>query len=210
MCIESGFLIVKTFPALYKELVGRYGLRRDVYGLPRIDRDPQDCKIRYHGMDRDTLWPFDDGDLLAEIRMAELQEEGKCDETGFLYDPWDVQDVLDFLDEKQVNYEVIWTKIASSFSVPPNNYISIGYEPSIFDSVEHCSASCDCMLFPRYHGTDEEGTLFLEHFQKLNVYGVYNSPDEAAAFLEYYLSFDWTERGEFEIAEVYVSQNASW
>ena len=61
------------------------------------------------------------------------------------------------------------------------------------------------MLIPRWHGTDEEGTLFLKYFKQLNSFGLFNSIENAKEFLEYYLSFDWTERGEFYITEVFLN-----
>ncbi len=201
MDIESGFLIVKTFPKLYRDYVGRYELSKDIYALPRIDKGPEDYRIQYRGLDRDALDPYAKSEMLAEIRMAELERNGRC-EDGFLFDPKEVQDVIDFLDNSK-EYEVIWARTIQSKLVPPNGYHSIGYEPSYFNS-DHFSASCDCMLFPRWHGTDQEGTLFTEHFQKLNRYGMFSSPEEASNFLRYYLSFDWTETGEYEIAEVFV------
>ncbi len=60
------------------------------------------------------------------------------------------------------------------------------------------------MLIPRWHGTDEEGTLFLDHFSKLNRHGLFPTAQEAETFLKYYLSFDWTETGDYEIAEVFL------
>jgi hypothetical protein len=64
-----------------------------------------------------------------------------------------------------------------------------------------CGAST---CFPRWHGTDPEGVLFREHFERLNRHGLFESAQEASAFLAFYLSFDWTETGEYEIAEVWA------
>ncbi len=201
MSIKSGFLIVKTFPKLYQDYVERYGLYRDVYAIPSIDKGPEDHGIQYRGLDRDALDPYENSETLAEIRMAELERAERC-EDGFLFDPKDIQDVLEFLDNRW-EFEVIWTRTVQSKSAPPKGYHSIGYEPSYFTG-DHFSASCDCMLFPRWHGTDEEGILFMGHFQKLNQHGMFNSQEEASDFLNYYLSFDWTETGEYEIAEVFL------
>jgi len=74
---------------------------------------------------------------------------------------------------------------------------------------DHFSASCDCLCFPRWHGTDPEGLLFREHFSRLNRDGLFRSAQEARAFLRYYLSFDWTETGEYEIAEVWAPAASS-
>ena len=63
------------------------------------------------------------------------------------------------------------------------------------------------MLIPRWDGTDREGTLFKEYLDKLNRYGLFETYDIAKAFLDFYLSFDWTETGEYEIAEVFIKIN---
>jgi len=39
---------------------------------------------------------------------------------------------------------------------------------------------------------------------RLNRDGLFQSAAEASAFLTYYLSFDWTETGDYEIAEVWA------
>ena len=59
------------------------------------------------------------------------------------------------------------------------------------------------MCFPRWHGTDPEGALFLSYFQRLNAKGLFDEPDVASAFLSFYLSFEWTEKGDYYIAEVW-------
>ena len=55
----------------------------------------------------------------------------------------------------------------------------------------------------RWHGCDEEGTLFLEDFNKLNENGLFDHWQDAYDYLVKYLSEDWTERGTFGIYEVY-------
>ena len=64
------------------------------------------------------------------------------------------------------------------------------------------------MLFPRWHGSDPEGTLFRDHFEKLNSFGLFYNRNDAREFLKYYLSFDWTETGEYYITEVALLKNA--
>jgi hypothetical protein len=59
------------------------------------------------------------------------------------------------------------------------------------------------MMFPRWHGTDKEGILFLEYFKKLKIDGMFENSNTAKEFLNYYLSFTWTETGKYEIVEVF-------
>ena len=201
MKIEAGYLIVKTFSRLYRDYAPRYKLTRDFYALPRIDRGPTSLSIQYRGLDRDALDPYTNSDDLAEIRMAELEKIGGC-EDGFLFSDETLRDVLS-LAQSPLDCEVIWTNVASSRIQAPAGFVSAGFDPTYFEG-DHFSASCDCMLIPRWHGTDKNGTQFLEYFRQLNRFGLFSSPDAAQAFLDFYLSLDWTETGEYAIAEVFL------
>lgn len=202
MEIEAGYLVVKTFPKLYQDYVQRYELSKPFYALPRVDLCPTDYEIQYRGVDRDVLDAYADSDDLAEIRMLELEKENKC-EDGFLFTQAEVDDVISYLADSE-GYEIIWTRIAQSNHKPPDGFDSIGFEPTYFVG-DHFSASCDCMLIPRWHGTDREGTLFKDYFDKLNRHGLFETQDIAKSFLDFYLSFDWTETGDYEIAEVFIN-----
>ena len=147
---------------------------------------------------------YRDSDNLAEIYMAELAEKDVCKD-GFLLSENELSTVFSFISTPK-DYEIIWVRLAGSPAIPPLGFQSIGFEPSYFIG-DHFSASCDCMLFPRWHGTDKEGTLFLGYFNRLNTHGLFESTDDASAFLDYYLSFDWTERGDFEIVEIFIDVN---
>ena len=204
MTIQAGFLIVKTFEQLYQDYVQRYQLSQSVYAIPRVDLQPNDYKIQYRGIDRDALDPYENSDNLAEIRMDELVIEHKCEE-GFLFSFEIIHDVLSYI-ENIKQYEVVWTRIANSDHLPPKSFISIGFEPSYFTS-DHFSALCDCMLIPRWHGTDKEGTLFQNYYRQLNPYGLFDTAFAAKDFLNFYLSFDWTETGNYEIAEVFIDKS---
>jgi hypothetical protein len=211
--VTSGFLIVLTYPSLYERYVGRYNTEKDVYAIPRIDKPSESSRVRYRGLDRDALDPLSPDTerhfirigkpyLLAEIRLWELESSG-LSEDGFVFSLADALEVQSWLGEHASNYEIIWARIADSHEVVPDGFVSAGYEPTYFTS-DHFSASCDCMLFPRWHGTDGEGSLFRDYFQRLNPHGLFDTPEEARAFLNYYLSFDWTETGEYHIAEVFL------
>jgi hypothetical protein len=116
-----------------------------------------------------------------------------------------LDDVYSWLENEKHKYETIFVKIADIDCEVPKSFNSIGYEPSFFYT-DHFSASCDCMLLPRWHGTDEEGFVFLNYFRELNSCGLFNSIGIAKDFLDYYLSFDWTESGDFFITEVFLNE----
>jgi hypothetical protein len=202
--VEAGFLIVKAFPRLYAEHRDRYELRREVYAMPRLDREPEQCPIQYRGLDRDALDDWQDSEMDAELFLAMLEVDYRAVD-AMVFSQHDVDEAFSLLGPLQSGYEIIWSRVLGSEVTPPEGHSSIGFEGTYFVS-DHFSASCDCMLFPRWHGTDEEGTLFLSHFRQLNAYGLFPTPEAAQDFLTYYLSFDWTERGEFVIAEVFIRQ----
>jgi hypothetical protein len=207
--VESGFLIVKTFERLYRESAPRYELTHDIYALPRIDRTPDQYVIQYQGLDRDALGSlpslkaeWTSSRLLAETRMTELEDLGLSID-DFLFTEKDTKEVFDWLVQEESGYEIIWTRIAENQQIAPSGFVSIGFEPSYFTG-DHFAASCDCMLFPRWHGTDPEGQLFIPYFRQLNHYGLFDTVSAARSFLEYYLSFDWTEPGDYFVAEVFI------
>ena len=214
---KAGYLIVKTFVKLYHDYVGRDSVTHDWYAVPRIDRTPEEQRIQYKGIDRGALSPLpvnllkelprdrlDTETAEAEVRLAEL-EESRLSFDGFLFRLQEASEVYDLLGEAKRNYELIWCRLAGSgYPVPPS-FRSIGYEPSYFDS-DHFSASCDAMMFPRWHGTDEEGKLFASYFAQLNRHGLFGTAEQAKDFLKYYLSFDWTETGKYKIVEVFIER----
>src|SRR5436190_2316546 len=194
--MDAGFLIVKRFAVLYGEFASRSEFDRAIYALPLFGTGPERLSVAYNGLDRDPLSAYpNDPALAAEMRMAELESNGRC-EDSFLADQEGVVDVLAWCEgERPGVYEPVWARVAGGTAVPPAGYAKAGYEPSYFPN-GYFSAVCDCMCFPRWHGTDPEGVLFHEHFQRLNQYGLFRDSNHAAEFLKYYLSFDWIERGD--------------
>jgi hypothetical protein len=125
----------------------------------------------------------------------------------------DAQEILAWLDYEtpgaSKDLEITWTRLAGRSIQPPPNFRFIGYEPNYFAG-DWFSPISDCMCFPRWHGTDREGVLFSDWFSRLNTQGLFDTKEEAQNFLNYYLSFDWTERGDYRIAEVWVQAARSW
>jgi hypothetical protein len=214
--LEQGFLIVEKYEYLYEKYKERYKLTSDCYAMPRIDRSPHDYKIQYRGIDRDCLTPNDVNPRnLAEIRLSELESQKRFGHDDIFYD--EIYPILDFVDvnlldemyswleDDKSKFETIFIKKANIVCEIPRSFCSIGFEPSYFYK-DHFSASCDCMLIPRWHGTDEEGKLFLNYFKQLNSFGLFNSIEISKEFLEYYLSFNWTETGDYFITEVFLSE----
>jgi len=202
--VSAGFLVVKTYPVLYRQHCQEYGLTRDLYAVPRTDREPDESAIKYRGLDREALQSWKEGELEAESFLTQL-ESGKelRSADGFIFLLRDARETYSLLGDRQGEYEIIWSRVAGSEEAPPEGFQSLGFEATYFTG-DHFSPSCDCMMFPRWHGTDDEGTLFLQYFRQLNSFGMFNTIEQARAFVECYLSLDWTEHDEYEFAEVFV------
>jgi hypothetical protein len=204
--VTSGFLVVKRFEPLFREFTARSKLDRRIYALPVLGDEPSAAAVRYRGLDRDAIQAFAEGSL-AQIRLAELDPEDAGE--GFLATADQARDVLRWAEEESPGlYELAWARVAGSAAAPPAGFERLGFEPSYFTG-DHFSASCDCLCFPRWHGTDPEGLLFREHFGRLTRDGLFRSAEEARQFLAFYLSFDWTETGEYELAEVFAPAGSS-
>jgi len=187
-----------------------------IYGIPHKSRPSPDAAYRqYRGIDREPLdaLSFDDarqltGDgisceateataLLDEIELATGRED------GWVTDRHSIRRVWDALRNDQAKYEVIFAKESGDPSVPSKDATLLGCDAAYFP-MDCFSCICDALFFPKWHGTDPEGTLFLKHFDKLNRNGLFNSNEMALEYLQYYLSFDWTERASnFTSIEVY-------
>ena len=215
--ILSGFLVVKRFEALYRDFASTGRFDRAIYALPVGGTGPDRVAVQYRGLDRDAIRPWRDkpwGDKEAtspRIRMAELLR-AMLDDPAFTFDGQedflrnerDAHQVLKWAEEEAPgDYEISWARVAGAPDAPPSGYQLLGYEPTYFVS-DHFSPLCDCMCFPRWHGTDEEGSLFLDYFERLNPCGLFDDKQAAESFVAHYLSFDWTEQEDYLIAEVWA------
>jgi hypothetical protein len=200
---DHAFLIVKKFEVLYREFAAKPHFTWPFYALPLHGTDASRVSIRYRGLDRDSLSAYyQKPALAAEIRMYELEKLDRCD-NAFIFSETDLDEIFAWIEEECPGvYEPVWARVCGSSSRPPLVAIKLGCEPSYFPG-GYFSTICDCMCFPRWHGTDKEGTAFLDFFKQLNEYGLFVDPTIAENFLKHYLSFDWTERGDYTITEVW-------
>lgn len=199
--MESAYLVVTKFEVLYRRYAIDPRHADPVYAFPVYGTSSERLKVKYHGLDRDPLSSFWDAPALAaELRMHEFEECGRCDD-ALIFDESAMLDVLSWAQEELPGiYEPVWARSLGSKAEPPAGCRSIGFEPT----EGYFSTLCDCMCFSRWHGTDPGGVVLREHFAKLNRFGLFESPEAAAHFLAHYQSFEWTECGEFEIAEVFL------
>lgn len=213
---RAGFLIVKTFETLYRAFPHPTPPDVSLYSVPQSNIEPAALSEKYRGIDREPIEGFPLKSMAGLIRddpstfplderaaclaLHGLEEQGKADE-DFVFALHDARDIYSLLGEPD-KWEIIWAADTAARIQAPANVRLLGFEPTWFLG-DHFSASCDCMFFPRWHGTDREGTLFVDYYNRTNEHGLFRSAEEAAAFLQFYLSQDWTETGDYVIAEVY-------
>lgn len=222
--MKSGYLIVKTFERVFREYLKlcdfkKWPLRSDrgIYSIPWKGMPADDYEKRYRGVERDPLFSWDEKDeeifrgsgMVAEPEDAELEahlavgrfEKAQETDNDFIKSHEDAVSAFNLL-QTPVEREIIWIRDAESDSSGLPDYPLLGYDPS-YSGGDWFSAISDCMCFPRWHGTDTEGELFKKYHDNLNQYALFDTPEMAREFLEYYLSFDWTEHiGEYVITEV--------
>lgn len=204
----SGYLIVRSFDWMYQAFDRPAEMDQRVYSIPRRGVASNQCPKKYRGIGRNPLglWfpDLNDGsppppEPEASSFLLALDEANRS--AHDFIPMW--EDVKEARARLKVpsNWEVIWAaNCAAKVTAPPGSSL-LGYEPTWFTG-DHFSALSDCMCFPVWHGTDEQGELFAEHHERLNEHALFATQRDAEAFFEYYTSFDWTETGEYAIAEV--------
>jgi hypothetical protein len=189
------------------------GVRTDVrhYGWPVGGRP--DAR-RYRGIDRDWVSPVSgEHASLAENRLAEIQRDRYGDafddfvfrgDGGVIAEEDDARDVLRWATmERPGEYELGWARVVASDAAVPDGLTRLGFEPSWFPSSDF-SPLADCLLLPRWHGADAEGTEFVGEFESLTRDGLFATAAEVERFVERYLSFDWSEQGDYRVVEVFA------
>ena len=101
-------------------------------------------------------------------------------------------------------YDIVYTRVVGSTKTIPDGFYSVGYDITYLPQL-HGSFSiiCDCMFVCKWHGCDEDGTAFQPYFDKLNTNGLFDDQQTAYDYMVHYLSFDWSERGNYYISEIY-------
>jgi hypothetical protein len=206
----AGWFVAKRFDVVRRDWLADIGARTAVrhYGWPV---EGAVAPYRYRGIDRDwiTGWRHRDASL-AEVRVAEIQRRAWGDvhdafgvSSGVLPSADDAADVLTWCHaETPGEFESGWARVIDCDATVPAGLEALGFEPSWFP-LSDFSALADCLLLPRWHGADEAGTEFVSEFESLNVHGLFRTAAGATAFIERYLSFAWSEPGEYHIVEVF-------
>lgn len=184
---ESGFCIVEQYAHVYQKELPRF---RDAgfnaYALPYGDRP----KKRYLGIgnpasteeDLGVSWGIDYTLLQSEIEALDIRDTFYA----------------------QAHCDLVWVKLHGAVAISPEGYEFCGYDITYPPTVEGAySIINDCMFICKWHGCDAAGIAFLSYFEKLNENGLFDDADTALAYMNHYLSFDWTERGEYCICGIF-------
>jgi len=212
--VKSGYLIERSFERMYAEFDRPADPDEIIYSIPRRGVPAAGSSKKYRGIARNPLQPWfqelagapgvtepEEREAAAELRL--LEDAGRSAD-DFIHSLDDVKRVWEKL-RAPTNWEVVWVAdIEAGIAAPPHTPL-LGFEPTWFTG-DHLSAIADCMCFPIWHGNDEGGLLFAEHHDRLNEHALFPTQHEAQVFLQHYRSFDWTETGEYVIAEVRLAR----
>ncbi len=215
--MSAGYQLATRYEVLYRGYAENdLAIDKPIYGVPwKGDINPRPGAPRYRGVDREPLRGltieiarlFTEAGSPAKANPAtELLYEIETRtgrEDGWVTSPADIGLAWAALGDEQSDYEIIWAKEYEDTVAVPEYCRFIGCDIACFDG-DQFSCICDALFFPRWHGTDLEGVLFKEYYDLLNSHVLLDSNELALQYLDYYLSFDWTEHiGNFTSIEVY-------
>jgi len=184
--IESGFCFVGNFDYEYQK------------SLPKFKKN----NFKAYGL------PYEDLPIKKYLGIGIKPDENiSNNEENVLTSEDEAITLINILDKPDI-CDVVWFKIHTSLSAIPKGYRFYGYDITYIPGIHGAfSIINDCMFICKWHGCDEDGTVFLQHYTRLNENGLFNTVIEAIDYMKYYLSFDWSERGEFCICEIFRKKN---
>lgn len=197
------FVTVKKYGVLYAEELPRFRKQPlNIYALPYHEQPSKIyCGTGRMGLDLGDKHHKNLTDTQKQIAKKLIDDFNFADA---LMKTEDTAKQFISLFKKSDNFELIWVRNSGLNSNVPDGYDFIGYDISYpCDYSGSFSIICDCMFICRWHGCDEEGTLFLPDFKKLNANGLFNDWQSAYDYMVKYLNEDWTERGVYCILEIF-------
>jgi hypothetical protein len=210
--VTSGFLIEKTFARVCREYLAwlaqirSHRLNKGYYSTPRTDVPPEQMPKQYRGLQREPMQAWDeilrgsgvveptDQELEASLFFLELEKAGKAAD-DFIFAPEDARELLGKV-APPVELEIVWARRMDVADEPPLETVLLGYEPSAFYPPTCDSAVAGGMFFGGPVPNDEEGLRLKAFHEKLNKWGLFDTPTDAEQYLEAYLSLvppDWDE-----------------
>lgn len=135
-----------------------------------------------------------DQELEASLFLAQLDREGKS-ANDFVFTLTDAKRLLEMI-EPPVEREIIWARCVDEGYPPPPTMdeddpilaetVLLGYDASAFYPPECNSAIAESMFFVYWYADDAKRVRFKAHHEKLNKRGLFDTPGDAAKFLEAY------------------------
>ena len=205
-CWPSSFAIVKKYPILYAEHLKWFKkhISKHISGLP-FDNTPDKF---YRGADREGTSVYGLYNSEFRSKRSALEEQTitrlleNDNELSIVADEADAV-LLHGLLQKRNEYELIYARPVGSSDDYPENYHFMGYDICYpVDCSGGFSIICDCLFICKWHGCDTDGTRFIEDFNKLNEYGLFDTVDDAYRYMVKYLNEDWSEKGRYCIYEI--------
>jgi len=202
--VTSGYLIEKTFARMCREFLAeqeRYRphlLNTGGYSTPRTDTPADQMLRQYRGLEREPMQCWDevlrgsgvveptDQELEASLFLDELMRTGRAAD-DFIFALADARELMDEI-EPPIEREIVWARRMDAGDEPPPETILLGYEPSGFYPPCAESAIAQGLFFTFLRGDDEEGLLLKAHHEKLNRWGLFDTPADAEEYLKTYLS----------------------
>lgn len=230
-----GFLLLKKYNIIYKENLNRFKNKniKKIYALP-FETEPVKIYLGMDRISNDEDFKFkediinlSDEDLnlidICEVNDVYCKTKckynldcennepcscsvGCCAQTDIIQNEKYLQRFKSLLSNEK-DYEIIFVKTIDSDCNIPNGYKLAGFDVG-YDGLEPFgvySIISDCMFIPKWHGCDERGKDFKKFYNKLNDNGLFDDKNTALEYLKHYLSFEWTERGDFAIYEIYIT-----
>jgi hypothetical protein len=210
--VTSGYLIEKTFARMCREHLsalarrGQKQVNTGPYSTPRTDFPSERMTKQYHGLQREPIqgWLEDlhgsgvvepeDQELEASLFLAELERTGKAaDDIVFALE--DARKLVAKI-EPPVEREIVWARRIDGGDTPPSGTVLLGYEPSQFYPPTCDSAVAEGLFFTYPIPDDREGLRLKTHHDRLNQWGLFNTPAETEEYLTVYLASlppDWDE-----------------
>jgi hypothetical protein len=201
----SGFLIEKTFERMYREFLAdqrRYHpdrLNTGRYSTPRTDVPPEQVPKQYRGLQREPLQSWiellrgsgvvepTDQELAASLFLTELEKAGKVVD-DIILTLEDAREVLKKI-EPPVEVEIVWARRMDADDKAPPGTVLLGYESNTFYPPTCDSSIAESMFFTSPGSCDEEGSRFRVYHEKLNRWGLFDTPSDAEQYLKDWLSF---------------------
>lgn len=218
----SGYLIEKTFARMCREYLTALKehrskrLNRGWYSTPRTDVPPEQMAKQYRGLHREPIQGWlevlrgsgvvepTNQELEASLFLEELMKAGKAAD-DIIFTLEDARELVAKI-EAPVEREIVWARQLDAGDAPPSGTVLLGYEACQFYPPGCESAVAEGLFFTYPTPNDVDGLQLKRYHDRLNRWGLFDTPAEAEEYLTAYLATlptDWDEHlYDYRTAEV--------